>query len=176
MVVPRVKHHAALVEPARVGELLRAIDEYEGRFDTQYALQLAPHVFCAVARRAHEDEATACSALSRQSLYLLKELRSLARPGDFLFPALHTTLRPICDNTLNVSLRRLGYQRDEMTSHGFRAMASTLLNELASGIPIQSSVRWRTAIITRSGPHTTGAHIGRSALGWRNGGSTTLIN
>ena len=48
---------------------------------------------------------------------------------DYLFPALHTTQRPLSDNTLNVALRRLGFDHDEMTSHGFRAMASTLLNE-----------------------------------------------
>jgi integrase len=67
--------------------------------------------------------------LSRQSLYLLQELRALARPSEFLFPALHTTKRSISENTLNVALRRLGYGREEMTSHGFRALASTLLNE-----------------------------------------------
>ncbi|MBW4331109.1 integrase arm-type DNA-binding domain-containing protein [Stakelama sp. CBK3Z-3] len=149
LVVPRVKHHAALVEPARVGELLRAIDEYEGRPETRYALQLAPHVYLRPgelrqgkwseidfaekvwrlpAERMKMKQPHAVP-LSRQSLYLLKELRSLARSSEFLFPALHTTLRPISDNTLNVALRRLGYQRDEMTSHGFRAMASTLLNE-----------------------------------------------
>ena len=67
--------------------------------------------------------------LSRQVLFLLQDLRSLARKSEFLFPALHTTLRPLSDNTLNVALRRLGFEHNEMTSHGFRAMASTLLNE-----------------------------------------------
>ncbi len=67
--------------------------------------------------------------LSRQVLFLLQDLRSLARDSEFLFPALHTTKRCISDNTLNVALRRLGFENDEMTSHGFRAMASTLLNE-----------------------------------------------
>lgn len=67
--------------------------------------------------------------LSRQSLFPLEELRRLARPSEFLFPALHTTQRALSENMLDVAFRRLGYGRDEMTSHGFRAMASTLLNE-----------------------------------------------
>ena len=59
----------------------------------------------------------------------LRELKSITGRGKFLFPSLHTALRPISENTVNVALRRLGYSRDEMTGHGFRAMASTLLNE-----------------------------------------------
>lgn len=149
LIVPRVKHHAAIVDPAKVGELLRALDDYQGRPETRFALQLAPHVFL---RPGELRQSQCCDIdfaekvwrvpaermkmkqphtvrLSRQSLYFLRELRALARPSDYLFPALHTTRRPLSDNTLNVALRRLGYDRDQMTSHGFRAMASTLLNE-----------------------------------------------
>lgn len=149
LIVPKTKHHAAIVEPAKVGLLLRAIDGYEGRPETMCALKLAPHVFLRPGelRQAKWSEIDFADnvwrvpaermkmkqphavPLSRQSLYLLRELRAVARPGEFLFPALHTTKRPICENTLNVALRRLGYGSDEMTSHGFRAMASTLLNE-----------------------------------------------
>lgn len=149
LIVPKAKHHAAIVEPAKVGILLRAIDEYQGRPETNFALKLAPHVFLRPGelRQAKWDEIDFADKvwripaermkmkqphtvpLSRQSLYLLRELRAVARPGEFLFPALHTTKRSICENTLNVALRRLGYGSDEMTSHGFRAMASTLLNE-----------------------------------------------
>lgn len=149
LTVPRVKHHAAIVEPKKVGELLRAIDGYQGRPETLHALRIAPHVFL----RPGELRQTKWSEidfaekvwrvpaermkmkqphtvpLSRQVLYLLQDLRSLAREGEFLFPALHTIKRPLSDNTLNVALRRLGFEHDEMTSHGFRAMASTLLNE-----------------------------------------------
>ncbi|WEJ99463.1 MAG: integrase arm-type DNA-binding domain-containing protein [Candidatus Sphingomonas phytovorans] len=149
LIVPKTKHHAAIVEPAKVGVLLRAIDEYEGRPETVFALKLAPHVFLRPGelRQAKWSEIDFVDKvwripaermkmkqphtvpLSRQSLYLLRALRTVARPGEFLFPALHTTKRSICENTLNVALRRLGYGSDEMTSHGFRAMASTLLNE-----------------------------------------------
>jgi integrase len=149
LIVPKTKHHAAIVEPAKVGALLRDIDTYEGRPETNFALKLAPHVFLRPGelRQAKWSEIDFADKiwripaermkmkqphtvpLSRQSLYLLRELRSLARPSEFLFPALHTTKRSICENTLNVALRRLGYGHDDMTSHGFRAMASTLLNE-----------------------------------------------
>lgn len=149
LTVPRVKHHAAIVEPKKVGELLRAIDGYQGRPETLHALRIAPHVFLrpgelrqakwseidfaekvwrVPAERMKMKQAHAVP-LSRQVLYLLQDLRSLARESEFLFPALHTTKRPLSDNTLNVALRRLGFEHDEMTSHGFRAMASTLLNE-----------------------------------------------
>ncbi|HSX54062.1 MAG TPA: integrase arm-type DNA-binding domain-containing protein [Sphingomonas sp.] len=149
LTVPRVRHHAAIIEPAKVGELLRAIEDYNGRPETVFALKLAPHVFLRPGelRQAKWEEIDFADKvwrvpaermkmkqphavpLSRQSLYLLQELRGLARKSEFLFPALHTTQRSICENTLNVALRRLGYGHDDMTSHGFRAMASTLLNE-----------------------------------------------
>ncbi len=149
LTVPRVKHHAAIVEPKKVGELLRAIDGYQGRPETLHALRIAPHVFLRPGelRQAKWSEIDFAEKvwrvpaermkmkqahgvpLSRQVLYLLQDLRSLARESEFLFPALHTTKRPLSDNTLNVALRRLGFEHDEMTSHGFRAMASTLLNE-----------------------------------------------
>lgn len=154
LTVPRVKHHAAIIEPKKVGELLRAIEDYKGRPETLHALRIAPHVFLhpgelrqAKWRQAKWSEIDFAEKvwrvpaermkmkqphavpLSRQVLYILQDLRSLARASDYLFPALHTTKRPLSDNTLNVALRRLGFENDEMTSHGFRAMASTLLNE-----------------------------------------------
>jgi integrase len=67
--------------------------------------------------------------LARQVIDWLRELHATTGQGKFLFPSLQTKLRPISENTVNVALRRLGYSRDEMTGHGFRAMASTLLNE-----------------------------------------------
>jgi integrase len=67
--------------------------------------------------------------LARQVVDWLRELHAITGRGSFLFPSLQTKLRPISNNTVNVALRRLGYSRDEMTGHGFRAMASTLLNE-----------------------------------------------
>ncbi|WP_316251206.1 site-specific integrase [Sphingomonas sp. JC676] len=149
LIVPKVKHLAAIVEPAKVGDLLRNLETYEGRPETVLALRLAPHVFLRPGelRQAKWTEIDFADKvwrvppermkmkqphavpLSRQSIFLLNELRALGNRSEFLFPSLHTSKRPICENTLNVALRRLGYERDEMTSHGFRAMASTLLNE-----------------------------------------------
>ena len=67
--------------------------------------------------------------LSRRALGILKELQTFTGRGRFLFPSLRTSQRPISDNTLNAALRRLGFSKDEMTTHGFRATASTMLNE-----------------------------------------------
>jgi integrase len=149
LTVPKVKHHAAIIEPKKVGELLRAIEDYQGRPETLHALRIAPHVFLRPGelRQAQRSEIDFADKvwrvpaermkmkqphavpLSRQVLFILRDLRSLARTSEYLFPALHTTKRPLSGNTLNVALRRLGFEHDEMTSHGFRAMASTLLNE-----------------------------------------------
>jgi integrase len=149
LISPRVKHHAALIAPLKVGELLRAIDGYDGRPETRVALQLIAHVFLRPGelRQAKWSEIDFAEKvwripaermkmkqphtvpLSRQSLYLLNELRTLRKPSEFLFPSLYSPQRAMSDGTLNVALRRMGYGSDEMTSHGFRAMASTLLNE-----------------------------------------------
>jgi len=149
LITPRVKHHAAILQPAKVGELLRVIESYGGRPETRLALQLSAHVFLRPGelRQAKWTEIDFAEKvwrvpaermkmrqphpvpLSRQSLYLLEQLRGLRNPSEFLFPSLYTPQRAISENTLNVALRRLGYGQDEMTSHGFRAVASTLLNE-----------------------------------------------
>jgi integrase len=164
LTVPQVKHHAAILEPAKVGELLRAIDGYSGRPETRIALQLLPHVFVRPGelRKAEWDEFDFDAAvwripatkmkmgqphvvpLSKQSIAMLEGLRDGGNHGTYLFPAPHTSKQPICENTLNVALRRLGYGGDEMTSHGFRAIASTLLNE---------SGRWHPDAIERALAH-----------------------
>ena len=149
LTVPQVRHHSAIVDPKGVGELMRAIEGYDGRIETKLALKLAPHVFVRPGelRTAEWSEVDFDAAvwripaekmkmrqvhavpLSRQSLGIFKELRALGNAGSFIFPALHTTLRCMSENTLNTALRRMGYDQQEMTSHGFRSMASTLLNE-----------------------------------------------
>lgn len=146
----RPKHHASITDPRKVGELLRAIDHYHGSFGVTCALRLAPYVFLRPGelRNAQWHEFDFDKAewripaermkmreqllvpLSRQSLHILEELRAVTGSGKYLFPSLTSSLRPISENTLNQALRRLGYSGDEMTSHGFRSMASTLLNEL----------------------------------------------
>ncbi len=143
------KHHAAITEPKAVGELLRAIDGYRGSFVTQCALRLAPLLFVRPGelRKAEWAEIALMSAewripaermkmktphivpLSRQALAVLHELRPLTGNGRYVFPGLRTPTRPMSENTVNAALRRLGYAKDEMTGHGFRSMASTLLNE-----------------------------------------------
>lgn len=67
--------------------------------------------------------------LSRQSVALVEKIREITKPWSYIFPSLWSRKRPMSDNTLNAALRRMGYASSEMTAHGFRAMASTLLNE-----------------------------------------------
>ena len=128
-----------------------AIDEYRGQGNTWAALRLAPLVFVrpgelraaewkeftlegenpewriAAERMKMKEEHIV--PLSRQAVGILKELQAFTGRGTFLFPSLRTSQRPISDNTLNAALRRLGFSKDEMTTHGFRATASTMLNE-----------------------------------------------
>jgi integrase len=143
------RNYASLTDPARVGELLLAIDSYDGQPVTALALRLAPLVFVRPGelRAAEWPEFDLTSAewripagrmkmgeqhivpLARQAIALLRELEPLARRGRYVFPSLLTTDRPMSNNTINTALRRLGYSRNEQTGHGFRSMASTLLNE-----------------------------------------------
>jgi integrase len=146
---PRPHHYAAILEPKKLGKLLRAIDQYGGQPGTRYALKIAPHVFLRPgelrlakwdeidldekvwripaermkARKAH------ALPLSRQVIDYLKELFEISGPEGFVFPAFHTRRRPISENTLNGAFRRMGFAKDEVTAHGLRATASTLLNE-----------------------------------------------
>lgn len=170
LIVPHVTHRSAILDPRHIGELLRAIDAYSGRIETRIALQLAAHVYLRPGelRTAQWDEIDFDHAiwnvpaaktktrrphavpLSTQTLGLLRELRALRNPHKFLFPAAHDSRRPICENNLNNALRRLGYEGDEMTAHGFRAMASTRLNE--SGL-------WNADAIERSLAHGDPDHV-----------------
>jgi integrase len=142
-------HFAAITEPAKIGELLRAIDGYVGQPSTAYALRLAPYVFVRPGElrqatwsefdlnvgewRIPETRMKAADPLlvplARQVLELLRRLQPITGHGRYLFPSLRTATRPISDNTVNAALRRLGYYSGEMTGHGFRSMASTALNE-----------------------------------------------
>jgi integrase len=144
-----VRNHAAITEPTRIGELLRAIHGYTGQPATEYALKLLPLMFVRPGelRGAEWREFDLDGAewripatrmkmreqhivpLSSQAVTLLRELHPLTGSGRYLFPSLRTDERPISNNTLNAALRRLGYTGDDMVSHGFRSMASTCLNE-----------------------------------------------
>ena len=88
--------------------------------------------------------------LAGQVVELLSALQLLSRGSTLLFPGVRSSSRPISDNTLNAALRRLGYARDEATAHGFRASASTLLNE---------SGRWHPDAIERQLGHVEGNDV-----------------
>ena len=141
--------YAAITDPARVGQLMRAIEEYDGQATTHAALKLAPYVFVRPgelraaewsefdldrsewripAERMKMREAYIVP-LARQALEILREVHKRTGEGRFVFPAIGKRERPLSENTLNAALRRLGYAKDEMTAHGFRSIASTLLNE-----------------------------------------------
>lgn len=141
---------AAITDPERIGGLLRAIDGYSGHFPTLYALQLAPLVFTRpgelrAAEWAEIDldaaewiipaarmkmKAEHIVPLSTQAVAILRAAHLVSGNGRFVFPGVRSRARPLSDNTINAALRRLGYANDEMTGHGFRALASTRLNEM----------------------------------------------
>lgn len=143
------RHHASIVEPKKIGDLLRAINSYEGFFVTKCALRFAPLVFVRPGelRQAEWCEINLDSAewripavkmkmreqhivpLSNQAVIILQELQMLTGSSKYVFPSIRSSKRPMSENTVLGALRRLGYTTDEMTGHGFRSMASTLLNE-----------------------------------------------
>ena len=149
LVPVKTKNFAAITNPAEVAGLLRAIDGYQGQPSVMAALKLAPLVFVRPGelRAAEWSEFNVDAAewrlpgektkmgdqhlvpLSAQAIEIINELQPITGSSRYLFPSLRTNERPISENTLNAALRRLGYAKDEMTAHGFRAMASTLLNE-----------------------------------------------
>ena len=157
-----VKHMAAVLEPAQAGDLLRAIDAYSGQPSTRAALALSALLFQRPGNiRAMEwveiDEAGALWTipadkmkrglygkangrphlvpLAPQALAVLADLRPLTGHGRYVFPSLLTGERCMSENTVRGALRRMGYSNDEMTAHGFRAMARTLIAERLPGIP-----------------------------------------
>ena len=165
LITPKVKHHAAPIDPAKVGDVLRAIDAYTtGAPITRLALQIAPHVMTRPgelrqalweefdldatiwripagrmkARRPH------AIPLSRQVVAYLREVKDLSGPDGYVFPAFHTTRKPMSENTMNQAFRRMGFTGDEVTSHGLRTTASTLLNE---------SGKWHPDAIERALAH-----------------------
>jgi integrase len=143
------------VDPAGIGALLRAIEDYDGLPLTKAALKLAPLVFVRPGelRKAEWDEFDFEHAewripaakmkmrrphrvpLSKQALAIICDLQAFTRRGPWLFPSVHSISRPMSENTLNAALRRLGYSKEQMTAHGFKAMASTRLNEMSCWNP-----------------------------------------
>jgi integrase len=144
------KHHAAITDPAKIGQLLRDIDGFTGQYVTFAALKLAPLVFVRPGelRGAEWSEFDLGGGmwripsarmkmkvdhlvpLSTQAVAVLWDLHALTGRGRYVFPSLRGASRQMSENTLNVALRSLGYDGDTMTGHGFRAMASSRLNEM----------------------------------------------
>ena len=146
---PKPVSRAALTQPKQIGGLMRAIDTFDGQETTRAALELMALLFqrpgelrfaewsefdldAAVwvipakrmkMRREHRV------SLPTQALAVLERLKPISGEGKLVFPSIRTVSRPISDNTMNAALRRMGYAKDEMTAHGFRAIASTILNE-----------------------------------------------
>lgn len=146
---PQKKHFASIHEPQEIGELLRAIDGYKGSFVTCCALKLAPLTFVRPGELRHAEwtEVDLKAAewripaarmkmrekhivpLSRQAIEVLGELFPLTGSDRYVFPGERSRSRPMSENTVLAALRRMGYVQGEMTGHGFRSMASTILHE-----------------------------------------------
>ena len=155
LIAPKPQHRAAILDTIALGGLLRAVDAHDGQPSVRLALKMLPHMFPRPGelrmaewsefdlkgavwtipaektkmRRAHKVP------LTEQVLKMLAELKPITGEGKYLFPSIRSSERPITDNTLNAALRRLGFGKDEVTAHGFRATASTLLNEMGTWHP-----------------------------------------
>lgn len=155
LTTPKVTHRPAITEAKAFGRLLKAIADYDGAAQTRIALQLMALLYPrpgelrqaewsefdleagvwsipatrAKMRREHKKP------LPEQAVILLRELRSITGNGRLAFPA-HTSMhRPLSENTLNAALRRMGFTKEQASAHGFRASASTLLNESGKWLP-----------------------------------------
>ena len=148
-------HLGAITEPSEIWKLLRNIDEYKGSAVVRLALQLAPLFFVRPGELRHAEWSEFADfdndqpnrvwvipegkmkakrkhvvPLSRQAIWFLAELKEITGTGKYLFPSPHSAARCLSDNAILSALRRMGYTSEEMTGHGFRAMASTNLEQL----------------------------------------------
>ncbi len=141
-------NRAAIIDPAGVGQLLRAIDAYKGSFVVQCALKFAPLTFVRPGELRHAEwseidldnaewnipgskmkmKEAHLVPLSRQAIEILTALKPLTGTGQYVFPG-RTAARPMSENAILVALRTMGYAKEEMSGHGFRAMARTLIDE-----------------------------------------------
>ncbi|RWM94058.1 MAG: DUF4102 domain-containing protein [Mesorhizobium sp.] len=146
---PQTRHHPALLKPKAFGGLLRAIRDYDGTPEVRAALELSALLFPRPGelRQAYWVEFDLTAAvwtvpagrmkmrrehrvpLATQAVTILNDLQSITGWGDLLFPSVRSGTKPLSDNALNAALRRMGFTKGEATAHGFRATASTLLNE-----------------------------------------------
>jgi len=146
---PKVRHLSALTDEAALGGLLRSIDEYEGWPTVRSALLFTSLTFArpGEVRGARWTEIDFDKAvwsipaermkmrrphavpLSRQTIAVLNEIRPLTGTSELIFPSIRSNKKLLSENAMNSALRRMGFTQDEMTSHGFRAAASSILNE-----------------------------------------------
>lgn len=143
------RHHAAITDPKAIGPMLRALHGYAGTFAVRCALKLAPLLFVRPGelRQAQWQEIDLDAGewniplermksrlphlvpLSAQAVAILRELHALTGRGAYVFPSARSMRRPMSNNAINAALRRMGFDGDTMTGHGFRAMARTVLDE-----------------------------------------------
>lgn len=153
--LPPVKgeHFAAVTEPKQVAELLRTLEGYQGTLAVSCALRLAPLLFVRPGelRKAEWKDFDLETAewryivtktdtphivpLAKQSVVILRELFALTGTGRYVFPGARSSDRPMSDNAILAAMRRLGISKDEMSGHGFRAMARTILDEVLGESP-----------------------------------------
>ena len=149
----RGTHFAAVTEPKQVGELLRAIDGYQGTLPVACAMKLAPLVFVrpgelrkaewtdidldAAEWRYHvtKTDSEHIVPLSSQAVAILREVQALTGNGRYVFPGARTNGRPMSDNAILAAMRRMGIPKEEMSGHGFRAMARTILMRCWASAP-----------------------------------------
>jgi integrase len=171
------KHMAAVIDPKELAPLLRAMDGYQGGFIAQCALKLLPLFFCRPGELRHLEwheidfdagqvnipgskmkmKSDHIIPLSAQAITILKELQPLTGHGQYVFPSTRSFSRCMSDNTINAALRRMGYDSDTVTGHGFRASARTLLHEVLHVSPhvIEAQLAHRV-------PDTLGAAYNRT--------------
>jgi integrase len=143
------RHFPSFTDPKNVAELLRAIDVFKGSIVVRSALWLAAYTFVRPGELRHMEwsEITCDDStwdiprnkmkmklphfvpLSKQAVTILRELQPLTGSGRYVFPCNRSAQRAMSENTINAALRRMGYEKEEFTGHGFRAMARTMLDE-----------------------------------------------
>jgi len=173
LATPAARHRSAIIEPKAFGGLLRAIEIYEGAPETRAALELAALTFVRpgelrAAEWAEFDlDAAVWSIpgekmkmkrphrvpLAPRAVAILRELQAITGHGKYLFPSVRSAARCMSENTVNAALRRLGFTKDEMTGHGFRSAASSILNE--SGL-------WNADAIERQLAHVDNDSVRRA--------------
>ena len=170
LIVPTVTHYGAIIDPDRVGALMRAIDAYDGQPITRLAMQLAPHVFVRPGELRHAEwhefdlegalwtipaDKTKMRKdhrvpLSRQSIAILEETYALTGPKGYVFPSIRTRKRPMSDNTINAALRRLGYVR--------RWQIEVTFAETRAHLGVETQRQWTDKAIARTTPALLGLY------------------